>query len=427
MPATITTIDAILKEVYEKRLIEILNNKCIARQKFKKESGSWEGRRVRYPVNLARNQGVMATTEGGTLPDAGNQTVVETQIPIRFNHGRIQLTIQTIKHSRSNKGAFKRALDMEMQGLVKDLSRDLNRQMFGWGAGILALVNEGSPSGDTTLEVDAPGGVAGSTNGNRFLFPNMNIAFVNPSNGAIRSGGARTVSSKNADGTDVTLNSAPDAAVQNNDYIVRAAKSSSTVIGDTAYNNEIMGLLGLVDDSTYLTTLNNISRDTYPIWESTVISSVGPLSADILQRGLDVSDQRGEGQITDFLCHHSTRRAYLTLTEGDRRYAGGSLMNPDAGTKAAKMGGVDFGGIPFTIDRDAPFGILFGIDQSPFTRWVEVEGEWADEDGTILLRITDVDAYEARYRVFENYSNDKPASCVRWDGIDSTVAVIDTP
>lgn len=418
---TISGFDAVLKEVYEKTVVDILNSKIIARQLFQKETGSWEGRRVRYPVNLGRNQGVMATTENGTLPDAGAQVYVEHQIPIRFNHGRIQLSIQIIKHSRSNRGSFKRAMDQEMKGLVRDLSNDMNRQMFGWGTGILAYVN-GAPS-SATIGVNNPGGVSGSTHGNRFLNAGMNIAYINPGTGAIRAGGAQTVSSVSTDGTQITLPAQPNAAVASGDYIVRAAKATSAVVGDTAYNNEVTGLLGLVDDGTYLVTLNNISRTTYPIWKSTVVGSVGPLSADVLQRGLDVADQLGEGMVNYFLCHHSVRRSYLTLMEADRRYMGGDLSKPDIGTTVAKQKDITFGAIPFKVDKYAPYGSLFGIDTQHFTRWVEVDGEWADDDGTILLRIQDVDAYEARYRIFENYSLDRPASCVRWDGINATVVV----
>lgn len=422
MALDISAYDAVLKEVYEKPLQVLLNSRTVTRNRFKKETGSWEGRHVRYPLNLGRNQGVMATTENGKLPDAGNQVYVETRIPMKYNHGRIQLSIQTIKHSRSNKGAFKRALDQEMQGLVRDLGNDLNRQMYGWGKGVLALVN-GDPGTTTTLTLDAPGGVAGSVHGNRFLNVGMNVTFHNPSDDTPRAGGARTITAVSADGLTATI-AAADAAVADNDWVVRAAKPTSTAIGDTAVNNEAMGLLGLVDDGDYVETLHNVSRTTYPIFKSVNIASVGPLSADILQRGMDIADQIGEGQVQFLLCHHSVRRAYLTLMEADRRYATRSdLSAPDAGTKVAKLKEITFGDIPLYVDKDAPYGTMFGIDPVSFTRWVEVEGEWGDDDGTVLLRLTDVDAYEARYRVFENYSCDRPASCVRWDGITANAVV----
>lgn len=427
MALDVAAYDAVLKEVYEKTIVALLNSRTRTRNLFKKETGSWEGRQVRYPLNVRRNQGVMFTTENGTLPSAGNQQYTETRIPMRYAHGRIQLSIQTIKHSRTSKGAFKRAMDQEMMGLVRDLGNDLNRSMFGAGLGTLAFVNEATPTGDTTLIVDAPGGVVGATHGNRFLNVGMTVGFINSGSGALRGTGAspgRTVTAVSTDGTNVTLDSAPGGGTADNDFVVRIASTASTlVVTDSAYNQEFNGLLALIDDSTYVTTLNNVSRTTYPIFKSSVLSSVGPLSADVLQRGLDVADQLGEAQIKNFIAHHSVRRAYLTMVDADRRYIGSDLLSPDAGTKAAKMGDVTFGGIPWQVDKDAPYGMLFGFDPTTATRWVEVEGEWADDDGTILLRLTNADAYEARYRIFENYSLDRPASCVRWDGITSNVVV----
>ena len=44
-------------------------------------------------------------------------------------------------------------------------------------------------------------------------------------------------------------------------------------------------------------------------------------------------------------------------------------------------------------------------------RYVNEEGTWADEDGTILLRVSGVDAYEARFRLFDNFCNDAPNRC----------------
>ena len=422
MSLDISGYDAVLKEVYEKNIVVLLNSKTKTRNMAKKETGSWEGRQVRYPLNVRRNQGVMFTSENGTLPDAGAQVYVEHVIPIRYCHGRIQLSIQVIKHSRSNEGSFKRAMDQEMNGLIRDLGNDLNRVMFGYGKGILGLVNEATPAGDTTLEMDSPGGVTGSVHGNRFCNVGMNIAFVDPGTGNIR-GAARTITAVNTDGTDVTLSAAPPAGTADNDWIVRAAKPTTTVIGDTSYDKESMGLLGLVDDGDYVSILNGVNRTTYPIFNAINIASVGPLSADILQRGLDVSDQIGEGSPSVFVCHHSVRRAYLTLMDTDRRYMGGDLKSPDAGTKAAKQKSITFGDIPWEVDKDAPYGTLFALDTETLTRWVEVEGEWADDDGTILMRLVDQDAYEARYRIFENFSLDRPSSCVRWDGITSNVVV----
>jgi hypothetical protein len=306
---------------------------------------------------------------------------------------------------------------------VRDLATDRNRAMFGWGQGTLALINAADPDASATVAVDAPGGVAGSVNGPRFLQPGMVCAFINPTGPAIRAG-IRTISSINTANQTVTFDSAVGTAVADNDRIVRAASTAITLITDTSHGQEFMGLLGLVDDATYVTTLHNVSRTTYPIFGSHVIASVGALSADILQRGIDIAEQRGEGEISNLICHHSVRRAYLALMEADRRYIGAQLRRPDVGTVAAKLGDVTYGEIPMIVDKDCPYGTLFGVDPSTFTRWVECEGEWADDDGTILLRLVNQDAYEARYRIFDNFSVDRPNSCFRLDGITATVVAI---
>lgn len=421
MALDIAAYDAVLKEVYEKTIIDLMNSRTVTLDLFSKDNGNWEGREVTYPLNLNRNQGVMFTSENGTLPDAGSQQYAQVKVPIRFCHARIQLSIQVIKASKTSKGAFKRAMDQEMKGVVRDLTNDRNRAMMGWGLGVLAVVNGTPAAAATTIEVKAPGGVTGTTNANRFLQINQNIAFVS-TGGSLRSDGARTISAVNTDGTDITINAlANPTAVVNGDYIVRAAKSTTAVIGDTAYNKEVTGLLALIDDGTYAGTVNNISRTTYPIFSSQVFASVGALSADIIQRGIDISDQLGSGQIKCYICHHSVRRAYLTMMDADRRYMGSDLKSPDMGTVAAKLKDITFGDIPWKVDKDAPYGMLFGVDPSSATRYVEVEGEWADDDGTILLRLTDKDAYEARYRIFDNFALDVPASCYRLDGITATV------
>lgn len=422
MSLDVAAYDAVLKESYEKDIVVLTNSRIKTTELFAKEEGPWEGRQVRYPLSVGRNQGVMFTSENGSLPDAGQQEYVEHQVPVRYCHGRIQLSIQVMTHSRSSKGAFKRAMDQEMRGLVRDLANDNNRTVFGSGLGIIALVN-GTPGAITTLTVDAPGNVAGATNGARWLQKNMLIHFVNPSTGLVRAGAARKVTAIAAAGTSVTVDSALDLSVTDNDYIVRAAKPSTSSVGNTSYNKEAMGLLGLIDDGTYVNILHNVNRTTYPIFQSFVLAAVGPLSADAIQRSIDVVDQIGEGSIGKFVCHHSVRRAYLTLSEVDRRYAGADLKSPDVGTTAAKQGAVTFGDIEWIVDKDSHYGMLFGIDKSYFTRWVEKEGEWADDDGTILLRLQDVDAYEGRYRMFYNRSCDRPATCFRMDGISATVVV----
>lgn len=424
---TTTTLDAILKDIYAKPIQNELVNDNPVLDLFEKQEGQWGGRKITYPVQVRRNQAAMSTTENGTLPDAGATTTVKTEIPIKFTHGRIQLSVQIIKASRSDEYAFKKGLNLAMTDMVDGLRRYKSRAMFGTGRGILCLLN-GDPGTGTTFTVDAPGGVAGAVNGARFLQIGMYVTPINPTGPATRAAGAYQITAIATNGQSVTIDRAADAVIADNDYLVRVAKLYGAAvdpgIGNTSIDNDPMGLLGLIDDGTNLVTLHGISRTTYPSFGSYVFASTGALSADVLQRGLDVAYERGDGKPGVIICGTGFRRAYLTLMEAERRYTSADLKNPDAGTTAAKMGQITFGDIPFIVDRDAPYGTGFGVDKSSFTRWVEIEGEWADDDGPILMRMVDKDAYEARYRIFDNFSNDHPNKSVRWDGVTTSEVVI---
>ena len=217
-----------------------------------------------------------------------------------------------------------------------------------------------------------------------------------------------------------TIVVSPSVTWTDNDYVVRAANTAVTDVSDTSFNKEAMGLGGLVDDGTNVATLHNVNRTAVPLYASTVVASVGALSADVLQRGCDAADERGGGEVSDLLMHQSVRRAYIALTDGERRYIGADLSAPDAGTRAAKQGRMAFGGIPIMTDKYAPYGTIFGLDRSGLKRYEAIAGEWAQDDGNILKQIgtgsTLRDSYEAFYRKWFNLHNDFPARSFRLDG-----------
>jgi len=150
--------------------------------------------------------------------------------------------------------------------------------------------------------------------------------------------------------------------------------------------------------------------------------STGAVSPDVLQRGIDNTEEISGEVIDTFYCHQSIRRELLKLHEGDRRYEGPNLLKPDVGTQAgAFKSDLTHNQIPIRVEKDMPYSTLFGVSKAHLFWIPETEGEWADEDGRILLRIGNVDAYEGRFRVFENFFSDKGNSHVRFDGITATV------
>lgn len=438
MALDLSALDAALKTFYGPELIKMINNKTKTLDLFTKNSDASlrvDGRNVVYPIHVGRNPAVGAVGENKTLPVAQNQVTTSVTVPFKYNYGRIQLSTQAIKQSMTSKGAFIKAMELETKNVVLDLARDRNRQLYGNGVGTLCLVS-GSNAAGLTINIKSPGGVTYpggvSTGAGRLLLPNQWVAFVRsatPTSASdsdiVATATVRQITATgiSSDGTSVTFSATTGATLNDGDLIINAPGATAT---ECAVNRECMGLLGLVDDGTYLTTLFGVSRTTYPQYKSTVIGVNGNLSLDVIQRGIDLQDEKG-GDLSNtvFLCHHSVRREYLNLLQAPRRYTGDQVNSPDGGFKGGAIGNDSKGEItyaeqPWKVERMAPLGMLFNVDKSFLSRYIVTEGEWADEDGAILNRILNVDAYEARYRVFDNFASDRPDTCVRWDGIAST-------
>jgi hypothetical protein len=142
-----------------------------------------------------------------------------------------------------------------------------------------------------------------------------------------------------------------------------------------------------------------------------VVTGVGALSLDAIQQPIDAVSIKVGAQIDFFGAEHAVRRAYLTLLETDRRYTGADLMSPDGGTKAAKKPtgkNITYGDIPIVVDRDAPYRMLFGVNKASWTRYVEDEGSWADDEGHVLKWVPEYDQYTAFFYIFDNFHCQAP-------------------
>jgi hypothetical protein len=419
----LTSWDPVFKDDYTNtRIINSLNeeNQMQSFMTTDLSSDGWQGRQKIVPVKVGRNWSVGSIATKSPLPPSGRSSWVDFKIPMKNVYGRVGFEEWVILQSRNGKGAWANVVDQEMEGMVDDMA--FRRNVMAWlaGTGILALVN-GAHAATTTLTVKAPGNVAGTTMPNRYLQGDSNsgmyLAILDSATQAVKATG--TVTAANANGNDVTLDTAITAA--DGDYVVFAQSPTGN-----SYNAEPDGMLAGIDDGTYVSTYHNVSRTTFPIMKSYVVTGIGPLSLDAIQQPLDaLSIQVGAGakgtKGVDFLgCEHAVRRAYLALLEPDRRYSGADLSSPDGGTKAAQSPTkrtITYGDIPFLVDRDAPYGMLFGINKDSWVRYVELEGEWAANEGHELKWVQGYDEWTAFYRIYENYHCHRPKRNFRMEGI----------
>ena len=401
MPQNLTNFDAMLKEFYPRDVVmDLVKQKAPFYFEFKKSKRiSADGRRVVQPVHTARDVGTSALGEGGLLPTAGNQGYQDLTIPYRYVYGRVDISGPVMKQTRTSQGAFDDVMETEIEGSIKDGARDLSRQLQGFGRGDLCQISDTDASATHTI-INGQGVADNDDIPSRFLAAGMRVAGITPSSGAFEF--VRTVDSINAALTNVVFTATVTPA-EANTRLVRAGSSSAAALADTGFNNEIMGLLGLVDDGTYVATYFGLTRSSFAGLNANRLDlAQGNLSLDLLHRSFHAVDQRGDGKIGMLLANQVTAREYYGLLQVMKRYVDAAALSPDGGLKRRgdNQGyDIEFNQVPVREDRDVPLGILYGLDMDSFRRYSIVEGEWADDDGRILLRNATTDSYEGRLRV----------------------------
>ena len=386
MGASLATIDAILKEVYEPSIREQLNDEVVALRRIERSSegvtSQVGGKYVVFPIHTTRNSGVGARLEDSDLPIAGQQGYARAQVPLRYLYGRIRLTGQTIELADSNFQAFASALSEEVNGVKTDLAKDLNRQVYGDGTGAIAQV--ASVATLAAFEVDTVQG----------LQLGMSVMLATRS-GDVMTAVAGTTGAVISDinpATKIvsTTGATPATATATTQYVVRADASGNS--GQTAEGQkEWTGLKKIVADSG---TLYNIDPAVTPIWKARVDANGGTPRA--LSEGLMILNTdyvRAAGSKTTVMFTNlGVRRAYFNLLVQQRRYTNTQTFE---GGFSGLAFTTDNGEIPLVVDTDAPSNTIYGLNEKEMKVYRDQDWSFMNRDGSNWSRIPNRDAYEA--------------------------------
>lgn len=426
--ADTTALSGLAKDVFEQGVSEGVNNSFPLTEEFPVENVDWKGGLGhKWTHHHGRNVSPFFAGEDSAFASAGSQLHSQGRIDMKKMMARIRMTEEAMADLVSSEASFRNGMTDEKTRLVDDIARREEQALSMDGRGVLALLS-GTPS-TTTVELDAPGGIAGADFGNRFLDPQMFIAAVNPVNGALRTS-IRQVTAANNDGTDVTVDAATFTGWADNDYVVHAANSGVTDVLDTAYEKAYWGLPALIDDGTNRDNYFGILRSQVESLKSYVVASVGALSLDVAQRTSDVVFQKLGGIINVILMHPSVRREYIKLLDADRRYSGSDLQNPNGGTKAFTQGDLSIGEVAIKAIRTMGLAQVYFLDtkKSGFKRYVAEPGKFMDRDGSVWVRdgsgSSARHAYEATYFCRKQFFCKQPAMNARWDGVTGQTLVV---
>src|SRR6185437_11876767 len=139
MTQTLALGDAVLKDYYEGPVIEQLNQKTYLLDQIQRDTERTivEGRRVIVPLHKGRNRGRGSIGDGGVLPKAGQQEYSDAIVAMRFHYYGIEISDGAVEATKGQEGAFVSLLRAETEGVATDMKKDMQRQAYGTGDGLL--------------------------------------------------------------------------------------------------------------------------------------------------------------------------------------------------------------------------------------------------------------------------------------------------
>jgi hypothetical protein len=382
MGATLTTVNALTKEVYGPRIVDQLENETVLTKRIEKTAQGTEsqigGKYVTFPLKVRRNHGIGYRNELEQLQSPGQQGWTNVRVPLRYGYGRVHLSGQTIDLVSENFQAFSSAITEEMEGLKEDLLKDQNRILWGDGLGVLGTVDTAATTNTISL---------GTTDeAVKWFGLDMQVDILTSVGGAKAAN--RKVTAINEATGDITVDGAAISVVIG-DIVVRTGN----------YGREPNGLTSLVRASG---ALFNLDPAVEPLWKSTEDNAVGALSESRMISMVDKLRKKG-GRNSVIFMDLASRRAYFNLLKTDRRFTG---------TKEFTGGfqGLAFtyeGDIPVVSDPDAPAGKAWFLTEDTFKIYRNKDWHWEDKGGSIWNWVKDYDAFEAMMKKYWEFALDR--------------------
>lgn len=381
MGATLTTVDAISKEVYGPKIVDQLENSNTLTRRIEKTSQGTTseagGKYVTFPIKVRRNHGLGYRNEYEALPTAGQQGWANVRVPLRYGYGLIELSGQSIELAQENFQAFASAMTEEMDGLKNDIEKDTNRILWGNGLGVLATVDTNAGPVNT---------ISVGTNFAALKWVEVGAQIdILDATGVTPKASNRKVTAINDATGDFTFDGAA-ATVVITDIVVRTG----------SYGREAKGLTALVKDSGILF---NLDPATEPKWKSPSDVTGGAIGESKMIALCDRLAQNG-GKPTAIFMDQGSRRAYFNLLTTQRRVT-------NTQTFTGGFNGLAFtydDDIPVVVDVDAPAGIAWFVREPDFKIYRRNPWKWDDKDGSIWARVTGFDAYQARMKQYWEFA-----------------------
>lgn len=386
MATDLSSIVGALKNVYGDFLTRQQNLKHRAIDEIAKSSKKYNpgGNGFFGGINEYGNESGGAISETETFRTIDNESYQQYKVTPKVIVWPIEFSGLSAAAADQDEEAFVSvvvdALDMARDRMLKDE----NRQFYGVGNGLLANPAGNVSSAATSFSVESA----------QYLRANMVIDVFN---GATKTLDSRRIADVDKQANVVYFATSLSAALITTDALVKENIRDSA----PADGKEMMGLRGIVDDGTELTTFENLDASSKRIWRAVRINaSSANLTSDLLQRLLDDVQVLGGEAPDKLIMHNKQRRKYLDIIVPQKRYMDQKL---DGGFQK-----LSFNGLDLWLDVDCQDDRVYALTLKHIQKYeVEAMKMGSHDDSGDFLRKINADVFQAYWRHYCNFGTDK--------------------
>lgn len=389
--ATSTQVDAILRDDYKDYWDQLHQASWLLAQIDNKRD-TVQGRIARHTIHTGRSGGIGARREGVALPAADQQRHATVPVPVRWQTGRIQLTVQLMEMATGDPASFVDAVESEM-GIKNDVMRDINRQLYGTSNGVMATC--GTTTASTTVTLASTTTLAQMRH-----FYVGRVVDIGTVAAPTTVASNRTISAVDTTNKTITISGA--AVTTSASHFIFNYNSGGASDNTGSQNDGQAECTGLQTIVSATSTLHTLTVAAQPIWKAAVYANGGtqrPVTDTAIDYALlDITSSAGESpnmmvsNMGVYVAGKSVLSAYLRNTdvvEMKGGFTGIRWNTPGISGSGAKD-------LAWYCDFDCPSNQLYLLNSNKLVSHQIADGwKWMDQDGAIMSRVVDNLAYEA--------------------------------
>lgn len=342
----------------------------------------------RQPVRFGSAVGVGFRAAGQNLPEPVSAPRGVALFQSKRGYATAEFDREAMKASRNDKGAFAKVTVEDVNAAEEGFALHmLERPLFGDGSGKLGEVGSVSGSGTTA----SPWVITGTTTGTNAPKHKKRVYPEGAKLDLYSSAGVYQLTVEVVSATTTTVSVT----------LVATGSAAAPVANDLLYwqgnkDGETVGLAQIAPASAG--TLYGISQTTRPQFKGLVTSISGAIDySDVNGIIADLEEEIGSPKVG--ITSHKALKVLKNQAEDQKRY------NVSAEIKSAngKIGfkGIEVmtsaGSIPLIASQFCPDDEMYFFDPAKMLFCMREDFGWFDDDGTILMRDPNKDAYNARY------------------------------